>query len=355
LSHGSVDLPNVIVTVADADSEFGAGYFENVTRGFVTLPEEERHLRIWQAPVFHLKNYHRQPGPVLVGTMFTCMQELAALNDPNAVRLPYSTYSLSLSLVRRVGGWDAEWIAEDWHMGIKCFLMTLGRSIVEPIFSPTMNYTPEAETWLATVHARWVQAKRHALGFSDMTYYFMMLPLLFGHAASKGSNLQSLQQFWRMATYGITVLIKLVNVHVVIGLLTTYGLVTALLRVVMLAMMSEDRYISQLFSRTSYCAAMLVNSSAACTASVSIMFIVLYNLMVSRIEDRPVTRSSIIHFVRNACAIIITGPFYALGLGACAWMAALNVLSSRPMEYEVAPKPTSAPAAAAPGPRPKST
>merc|ERR1719382_1572160 len=114
-------------------------------------------------------------------------------------------------------------------MGIKCFFLTWGVVIIEPVHLPTVNYTPEDSTWLATVHARWVQAKRHALGFSDMTYYFMMLPLLFGHAASKGSNLQSLQQFWRMATYGITVLIKLVNVHVVIGLLTTYGLVTALL------------------------------------------------------------------------------------------------------------------------------
>ena len=32
--------------------------------------------RIWQSPVFHLKNYHRQPMPVVVGTMFTCMQAL---------------------------------------------------------------------------------------------------------------------------------------------------------------------------------------------------------------------------------------------------------------------------------------
>merc|ERR1711874_33377 len=112
------------------------------------------------------------------------MSELAVLSDPNAIRFPYSTYSLSLQLAIRVGGWDADWIAEDWHMGIKCFLMTLGQSRIQPIFLPTINYMPEDKTWLSTLHARWSQAKRHALGFSDMSYYFMMLPLLFCHLNS---------------------------------------------------------------------------------------------------------------------------------------------------------------------------
>ena len=46
-------------------------------------------------------------------------QELSGLTDPNAVRFPYSTYSLPMTLARDVGGWDVEWIAEDYHMGIK--------------------------------------------------------------------------------------------------------------------------------------------------------------------------------------------------------------------------------------------
>ena len=75
-----------------------------------------------------MKNYHRQPSPVVVGTMFTSMQELAGLSDPNAVRFPYSTYSLSLKLAKQVGGWDVEWIAEAQftkgkHLGLSLHLL----------------------------------------------------------------------------------------------------------------------------------------------------------------------------------------------------------------------------------------
>merc|ERR1712232_1409366 len=125
-------------------------------------------LLIFQGAILHVKNYHRQPSLVAVGTMFTSMQELSAMGDPNATQFPYSTYSLSLELVRRVGGFDAEWIAEDWHMGIKCYLLTLGNSRVVPILLPVCNTTPEDSTWTGTIYARWAQAKRHALGFSDI-------------------------------------------------------------------------------------------------------------------------------------------------------------------------------------------
>jgi len=64
--------------------------------------------------------------------------------------------------------------------------MTLGRTSVEPVLSPVVNYVPEKtddkthETaWWGTCMARWTQLQRHALGFSDFSYYFMMLPLVF--------------------------------------------------------------------------------------------------------------------------------------------------------------------------------
>lgn len=171
---GKSDISNVVLTIADADSEFGAGYFESLSCQFASTKSR---FKIWQSPVFHMKNYHRQPAPVVVGTMFTSMrlgqhfnfhpgrwntpfnfifthpdtylngtepfqkiwrrlspfalhgpalppccpsrQELSGLTDPNAVRFPYSTYSLPMTLARDVGGWDVDWIAEDYHMGIK--------------------------------------------------------------------------------------------------------------------------------------------------------------------------------------------------------------------------------------------
>lgn len=341
LSESKEDMSKVVLTVADADSEFHLLYFDSLTQHFITTSEERRYKRIWQSPVFHVKNYHRQPSPVIVGTMFTCMQELAALCDPNAVRFPYSTYSLSLALARQVGGWDPDWIAEDYHMGIKCFLLTLGATTVEPILLPTVNYTPEADTWFSTVWARCIQAKRHALGFSDLSYYFMTLPLIFSYAVTQRSGIESLRAFWCMATYGVTLLIRLINIHVVIGVLSTYGLCTSLLKMLMIVFFSEDRNVNFLFTRTSFCPNALMVSSFTCTTLVSALFIVVYHLTKGRVEGQPddVWKTPIFHWLRNFLSIIICGPFYFLGLGLCIWQAALSVAFSRNFEYEVAPKP----------------
>jgi len=334
------DMSKVILTVADADSEFHSKYFEHLSQRFLETSDTTRDLTIWQSPVFHIKNYHRQPAPVIVGTMFTCMQEMACQSDPNSVRLPYSTYSLSLGLARSVGGWDPDWIAEDYHMGIKCFLLTLGRALVEPILLPTVNYTPEENTWVGTIWARWAQAKRHALGFSDMTYYFMMLPLIFGYTVTNKSSVYSMQAFWSMITYGTTLVIRLVNIHVFIGIMYTYGVVTTVLKFLMQVLLSDDRHIFFFFTRTNLCPQLLMASSLVCTVFVAVLFIAVYGIMVDRIENKPFTHSTPLHWMRNALAILCFGPFYFLGLGFCIWRAALSVIFSRSFEYEVAPKPT---------------
>ena len=116
------------------------------------------------------KNYHRQPAPVVVGTMFTSMQEprfvtsslcterilarsLRGCRTPAPCAFPtppipcpwHSPGSMGwdrkstglpscpCSRARQVGGWDVQWIAEDYHMGIKCFLMTLGDLAAEQV------------------------------------------------------------------------------------------------------------------------------------------------------------------------------------------------------------------------------
>jgi hypothetical protein len=56
-----------------------------------------------------------------------------------------------------VGGWDPDWISEDWHMFLKCFLNTGGQVGVVPILLPIVNYTPEDAGWWGTVWARWTQ------------------------------------------------------------------------------------------------------------------------------------------------------------------------------------------------------
>lgn len=340
------DCDNVVLTIADADSEFGAGYFESLSCQFAA---SQSRYKIWQSPVFHMKNYHRQPAPVVVGTMFTSMQELSGLTDPNAVRFPYSTYSLPMTLARDVGGWDVEWIAEDYHMGIKCFLMTLGKTSVEPIMSPVINYVPEKtddvtkETaWWGTCMARWTQLQRHALGFSDFSYYFMMLPLVFSFSTSSSSrDDEGLRGFWRMLFCGTTLLVRLVNVHVLIGVLSTYGAMEFSLRVLMQVFFgdSPSQDVEILLGHVGLFPRYLMAVTVICTLAVAVVFFTSYNwLLKPRIEGEH-NLPPLLHFTKNVASLAWASPIYFLAMGWAIWRAAVLVLTQRSFEYHVAPKP----------------
>eukprot|EP00971_Amphidinium_carterae_P103943 2058427-Amphidinium_carterae.1 len=219
---------HVVLTVADADSCFHKLYFEVLTKDYVELSEEQRKLSMWQAPIYHMKNYHNQPSPVAVGSIFTGMIEGSMLADPNAIKFPYSTYSVSYHLAQAVGGWDVEWIAEDWHMGIKCYLLTLARMEIRPIYAPIVNTTPEAPDgdWMGTLWARLSQAKRHALGFSDIAYLFMTIPLLVQYLLRVDSFDENISHFPRILLKTLMCCIRLVNTHVFLGVLAIYGVTT---------------------------------------------------------------------------------------------------------------------------------
>lgn len=346
------EMSRTIITVADADSEFSPGYFASLSRQFMHAGEEERYKKIWQSPVFHVKNYHRLPPPVMVGTIFTGMQELAALSDPNAFRLPYSTYSLSMDLARQVGGWDPEWIAEDYHMGIKCFIMTLGQTSVEPVLLATTNYVPEViGSWWGTCKARWTQAKRHALGFSDMSYYFMMLPLVFRYLSQthvesepkevhrESSRALRAYSFLKMVTYGSCLLTRLVNCHVVIGVLSTYGVMEFLLKALMLMEFPEERNIGLLTIHLGNLPFYLMMAGMLGTAMCTSIFLFAYEFLKHRMEGEPTHSHWFIHWVKLLVSVGLFAPFYFLFLGIAIWQAAIAVLTRSSFEYEVAPKP----------------
>jgi len=169
--------PRVIITVIDDDSEMHENYFEALTYKFVSAPRRSRYITTWQPPICHFKNYLRQPVIVRISSLFATLSELACLANPVDCHVNYSSYSLSLMLASAVGGWDPDHLAEDWHMFAKCSLMTGGRVRCEPIFLPLMNYTPEEDTYWGSMVARWDQAKRHALGVSELVYVIQAIYL----------------------------------------------------------------------------------------------------------------------------------------------------------------------------------
>jgi len=324
---------HIVLTISDADSEFHSGYFE------------ERHRKLWQCPVLHLKNYHRQPLPIVVGTMFTCMQELAIMSDPNSIRFPFSTYSMSVRLARDVGGWDPNWIAEDWHMGIKCFLLTLGQAVVEPILLPVLNYTPEDNEYVSTLTARWAQAKRHALGFSDFSYYFMMLPQLFiwctKGQGSAATMVPRVGDFIRLVSFGVAIVVRLTNVHVMLGVLTTYGVMRVFIQGVLMTMFGGgSSEVTELLHKIHVPMTIITFTTVVSMLFVLALFVRLYEMMQNRIERKGGPFNyKLVHLLKLVFCFVVFGPIYFFALGIASWKAAINMLTSNNFEYEVAIKP----------------
>mmetsp|Transcript_68422 Transcript_68422/g.164262 ORF Transcript_68422/g.164262 Transcript_68422/m.164262 type:complete len:862 (+) Transcript_68422:110-2695(+) len=339
------DPDKVVITIADADSWFHPVHFEHLSCSFLDVDPKQRQYVIWQPAIFHMRNYHRQPPPVVVSTLITSMAEGSVLSDPNSVRFPYSTYSVPFRLAAAVGGWDPQWIAEDWHMGIKCYMFTYGRAQVRSLLMPVVNYTPEGATWVETLWARWSQAKRHALGFSDVAYVFTVLPVLLRALIKedrpRGDRLQDLCTLLLTVAKVVT---RLVNTHVLVAVLPLYMFSPPLLRA--MSPKGEQFILDN----------MAISLSYATTCITGIFMLIyartfqgIYDTIKDHIEPSTVpiwkslfTRDST-HMVYLILCLCLVGPLYFPAIGVATWMAAFKCLMSRYFHYEVAKKPTEMP------------
>lgn len=214
--------PRVLITVIDDDSELHVNYFEALNYHFIKASDEARYLTIWQPPVCHFKNFIHQPLFVRTASIFASLHELACLANPVDCHVPFSSYSISFILASSVGGWDPDFISEDWHMMAKCTLKTEGRARCKPIFLPLVNYAPEEETVLGTIHARWIQATRHALGVSEIVYVALHMYL---GALEVPTLIRSVRFLWRM----LPLFSKFIAVHFQVGTLAIWPMLSAVL------------------------------------------------------------------------------------------------------------------------------
>eukprot|EP00425_Heterocapsa_triquetra_P003901 CAMPEP_0195062730 /NCGR_PEP_ID=MMETSP0448-20130528/9271_1 /TAXON_ID=66468 /ORGANISM="Heterocapsa triquestra, Strain CCMP 448" /LENGTH=645 /DNA_ID=CAMNT_0040093471 /DNA_START=107 /DNA_END=2044 /DNA_ORIENTATION=+ len=219
--HISSNDPRVVITVIDDDSMMHENYFEALTYSFLAADERKRYMTTWQPPICQFKNYLRQPMLVRISSLFSSLHELSCLANPIDCHVPFSSYSISLVLASAVGGWDPDYLAEDWHMFAKCSLMTEGRIRCQPIFLPLLNYTPEEETYLGTLGSRFEQAKRHALGVSELVYVCSTLYLA---VLELPSMKRALIFLWRLAP----LLGKFAQVHFVNGMSAVFTLLAQL-------------------------------------------------------------------------------------------------------------------------------
>jgi hypothetical protein len=245
-------------------------------------------------------------------------------------------------------------------MGMKCFLLTLGRAQVVPLMLPTLNYTPEEHgDYAGTLWARWVQAKRHALGFSDLCYYFTTLPLMFCHVWSPQSSLDGfdikpheishvkrLRELWYMVLSGLFMLIKLCNAHVILGVSWLYATGTLVLNLLMRAHFGADRFLEYLGSRSNFPTFSMTFLGYICVAMISVNFLTLYDLVQYAVEKtdsdrfRWICRIKPFHYVYTIMMFTFVSIVFFLPMGLAAFRAALTVAYTRTFNYEVASKPT---------------
>lgn len=130
---------------------------------------------LYAAPIIFDRNAHKVPALVRVADVLWCAAGISGLYQSSSIAPPTSVYSLPLTLIDRVGGWDcdAEAIGEDLHMYIKCFFALNGNLTCRKVLSPVSqsNVTGGGKGGIrgaaADIGARYRQAIRHMWGALD--------------------------------------------------------------------------------------------------------------------------------------------------------------------------------------------
>jgi len=201
-----MDSSQVFISCMDADTLFHPQYFSALSYQGLCLPREERVWTIWQPPVMMTRNLFSSPMPTRVTAYATVVFELGGLAGQRVARhFAYSSYSftLALSMHHRVGGWDRDVIAEDWHMFVKCYFASIweqlealetgtsststeegqkqgvkesvkSRMQVQPVYLPATGYLVESDDgWFASLRAKYVQSRRHSQGLAELSYLIL--------------------------------------------------------------------------------------------------------------------------------------------------------------------------------------
>eukprot|EP00933_Yihiella_yeosuensis_P009428 TRINITY_DN11533_c0_g2_i1.p1 TRINITY_DN11533_c0_g2~~TRINITY_DN11533_c0_g2_i1.p1 ORF type:complete len:670 (+),score=134.58 TRINITY_DN11533_c0_g2_i1:81-2090(+) len=195
---GKMDASRVFISCCDADTLFHPQFFSALSYQALSLSTQERSWSIWQPPILLMRNLFSCPAPTRVSGYATIIFELAGLtNQKFSPHFSFSTYSFTLALASHplVDGWDRDVIAEDHHMFCKCYFASIWEQLqvretgtssssralpvksdleLRPVYLPAISYLVEDDAgWLASIHARFVQARRHSQGLAELSYVFL--------------------------------------------------------------------------------------------------------------------------------------------------------------------------------------
>jgi hypothetical protein len=168
IDKGKYKLENLTLTSCDVDTIFNPKYFSALTYHFGSNPN--RYYRFWQSPIFWHHNINQVPGPIRIIGIMGNVIHIANIQEPDGLFFNYSCYSSSYKLIDSTGYWDLDMIPEDWHIFLQSFFASSGKSLVEPIFLPTVVDAPDGANYFAALKNRYNQCIRHAWGATDIPY-----------------------------------------------------------------------------------------------------------------------------------------------------------------------------------------
>jgi Glycosyl transferase family group 2 len=162
-----------IITVIDSDTCLAQDYFQMVADRFMAASPVIRSKMMFCVPIVFDRNAHEVPIFVRLTDILWCQAGLSTTYPSSGIKIPTSTYGISMQLANDVGFWDTgpDAIGEDMHMFTKCFLSTGGSLHVETIYSPASQLnvvgSRHAEggisAWVSDMCARYSQGMRHVV------------------------------------------------------------------------------------------------------------------------------------------------------------------------------------------------
>lgn len=137
-------------------------------------------MTLYMPPIVFDRNAHLVPRLVRMADLMWCGAGLSCFQrkaSQTTVSIPTSVYTLPLSVVQSVNGWDAgpSAIGEDMHMMLKCYFATQGQLNIECVPSPASQCNVSTDRggiigWVGNHKARYAQALRHMWGSLDTGY-----------------------------------------------------------------------------------------------------------------------------------------------------------------------------------------
>jgi hypothetical protein len=195
----SINLNDVVVTVADADVIFHPAYFMAVTKDYKSPHFDEMRTRgeqiytMWQCPQFPFRNFYLAPIPSRTWGYIASTDEFGGITSLayGGHHMVFSGYTIPLMLGMKAGPWDGDIVAEDHHAFLRCFFysihaqaeqmvteneVTIPNVAVRPIFLPAKSTSvASSDGYWASWIERYHQSRRHMQGVSELAYTLLAI------------------------------------------------------------------------------------------------------------------------------------------------------------------------------------